>query len=330
MATLAPNPTLNLWGVLAGSRRIINAHSRHFLALSVFFLLPLSFSLFIYPTFQTTLSQSQTKPTRLLLRNPLSSSTSESYFLAFPFIYSLFVSFLSLCAVASITHSTYHGFFGRPVKLASAMKSLLRSFVPLVITTICSLLALSLVCALFGLLVILVARGAENLGFAIDYDSNYFRWSCIVIAVIAILVLVHLEVKWALASVIVVTESKWGFEPLWRSAYLVKGMRTVSLSLILYFGTTIGFFIWCLSGPNPGSFSDMWKCLLFIIQTVLGSSVVTGLMLMNVAARTVLYLYCKALHGELAWEIAEEFAHEYVSLPFDDAKIPHVVFVAQA
>jgi len=41
-----------------------------------------------------------------------------------------------------------------------------------------------------------------------------------------------------------------------------------------------------------------------------------------------MYMYCKAVHGELVGEIAEEFAREYVSLPFDDGKVPHLVSVA--
>ncbi|KAH7859720.1 hypothetical protein Vadar_004693 [Vaccinium darrowii] len=46
-----------------------------------------------------------------------------------------------------------------------------------------------------------------------------------------VVVLVYLRVNWALACVVVVVESKWGFEPLQRSAYLMRGMRLVSLSL---------------------------------------------------------------------------------------------------
>ena len=46
-------------------------------------------------------------------------------------------------------------------------------------------------------------------------------------------------------------------------------------------------------------------------------------------SNTMLYRYCKAIHGELALEIAKEFEREYVSLPFDDAKVPHIVSVVQ-
>ena len=52
-----------------------------------------------------------------------------------------------------------------------------------------------------------------------------------------------------------------------------------------------------------------------------------SILLYNTAVNTVLYLYCKAIHGELALEIAEEFARGYVSLPFDEGKVPHVVSV---
>jgi len=65
----------------------------------------------------------------------------------------------------------------------------------------------------------------------------------------------------------------------------------------------------------------------FVVQIVVTSTSLMLLLLYYAAANTVLYMYCKAFHGELAAEIAEEFAREYVSLPFDDGKIPHVVSV---
>jgi len=39
---------------------------------------------------------------------------------------------------------------------------------------------------------------------------------------------------------------------------------------------------------------------------------------------TKLYMYCKTVHGELAYEIVEEFVWQYVRFPFDDGKVPHV------
>ncbi|KAM3235449.1 hypothetical protein P3L10_015485 [Capsicum annuum] len=259
--------TLNLWGVLSQSKRIINAHSRHFLALSVFFLLPLSFSLIIYPTFQFTLfnwnsNLSFSFFTSLGPFDPIQNLTrpDPEYLLVF-FVYALFAVLLSLFAFATITYSTLHGFYGRPVKLVSSMKS----------------------------------------------------------------------VNWSLAYVIVIVEYKWGYESLRRSAYLVKGMRWVALSVLLFFGVLIGLLVGGCSSflVTVGAASDGWTSFGVILQMVVSSGFATLLMLQSIAASVVLYMYCKALHGELALEIAEEFAREYVYLPFDNEKVPHVVCVVQ-
>ncbi|XP_047330404.1 uncharacterized protein LOC124933993 [Impatiens glandulifera] len=322
--------TLNLYGVLSESKRIVNAHSRHFLALSVLFLLPLAFSLIVYPTLEDALiSTSRQKPTQTLLRS------SNSYDLDFqtlilPLIYTIFVYIFSLFAVGSVSNSIHHGFYGRPVKLASAVKSLAYSFIPLVVTSIASGIAILLVCVCFGVFVMIVIQGIQFLGFEIDYNSSYSYGFFIIISVFITLLLINLSVNWSLAPVIVVIESKWGFEPLRRSAYLIKGMKLVSLSLMLMFNLIIGFFIWGGSSSSSSiAFDDGWDCAQFILHTVLSSTFVTMFMLNSLVSTAVLYMYCKALHGELAWEIAEEFSTEYVCLPFDDAKVPHVVYVSE-
>ena len=76
--------------------------------------------------------------------------------------------------------------------------------------------------------------------------------------------------------------------------------------------------------------TDGWKSWAFVVQIVVTATSLVLLMLYNAAANTVLYMYCRAVNGELAMEIAEEFAREYVSLPFDNGKVPHVVSVAYA
>ena len=164
-----------------------------------------------------------------------------------------------------------------------------------------------LVCAAFGGFSVFLIDGVEILGFEIGYNSNYYLGFCIAVSVILVLVLVSLQVNWVLASAIVVVESKWGFEPLRRSAYLVKGMRSVSLSLMVLFGSVTGFFLWSYSGTTslPSSYRDVWDSLRFILLTCGQSVFVSLIMLHNVASNTVLYMYCKALHGELDLEIPE-------------------------
>lgn len=164
-----------------------------------------------------------------------------------------------------------------------------------------------------------------------DYDSNYFMGLAIFVGVALVLVFMWLQVNWSLAYVIVVVESKWGYEPLRRSAYLVKQMRWVALSVLLFFGVLIGLLVGGCSSflVTVGAASGGWTSFGVILQMVVSSGFATLLMLQNIAASVVLYMYCKALHGELALEIAEEFAREYVYLPFDNDKAPHVVCVIQ-
>jgi hypothetical protein len=137
---------------------------------------------------------------------------------------------------------------GRPVKLISAIKSMFTSFFPLLLTVIIFQVIISLICIAFGLFMFLVVRAMELLGHEVEYSSPYFVMFSGVLLVALIMVLVYLQVIWSLVSMIVVVESRWGFEPLSRSVSLVKGMRCVALSLLLIFWGFAGIDgLWC--GP---------------------------------------------------------------------------------
>ncbi|KAI3452875.1 hypothetical protein Pfo_009538 [Paulownia fortunei] len=280
--------SLNLCGVLSETKRIINAHSRHFLALSVLFILPLSFSVIVYLSVSQSpsiLSHYHRSLFFVSTPEPEIPPIDKSHLLL-PIVYGFFVLLFSLCGTASITYSTFHGFYGRPVKLISSIKSILFSFFPLIATLVITQIIVGLIVFAFG-------------------------------------------VEWCLSNVIVVVESQWGFAPLKRSAYLVKGMRRVAFAIIMLFGILLGFLAMLCSSlvPDVGGISGGWVSWAFIFQTVVYTGFMTILMLYSVAANAVLFMYCKALQGELAFEIAEEFAQEYISLPFDDGKVPHVVYV---
>lgn len=115
----------------------------------------------------------------------------------------------------------------------------------------------------------------------------------------------------------------------------MKGMKGVGFSSLLFFGFMEGVLVWSsyvltmTNGDDDGTPSSLlftdWA---FVVHIVLASTLLMLLLLYHTAVNTVLYMYCKAVHGELAVEIVEEFAREYVSLPFDEGKIPHIVSVA--
>ncbi|KZV19977.1 hypothetical protein F511_27652 [Dorcoceras hygrometricum] len=320
--------SLNLGGVISEAKRIISAHSRHFLALSVLFLLPLSFSIIVYPF----LSQ----PTSILSSyNKITLPDRPR--VAIPVLHAVFVLLFTLFASASITYSTFHGFYGRPVKFVSSMKSILFSFFPLLATVSIAAIFLGLVCFVVGFIAWLAVNGLLLFGFEIDYEGVFFMVIAISIAVLLVCSVICLFVDWYLTIVIVVVESKWGFEPLKRSSYLMKGMKNVGFFMILLFGLGLGLMSFSCSMLVPTVFRRFrwapdgagWAGRFFLVVVCIVQAVVMTLwMLYAVASNVVLFMYCKALHGELALDIAHEFSCEYVSLPFDDGKVPHVVYIA--
>ncbi|KAL0827556.1 hypothetical protein Bca101_051234 [Brassica carinata] len=231
--------------------------------------------------------------------------------------YVVFVTVFNLLSIGSITYSVFQGFYGRPVKLISAVKSSFTSFFPLLATLVSSNSIVFLILLILGLASFSLTRVIELIvpGLEVSYASTYFQ---------------ALYVNWILAWVVVVVESSYGLTPLKRSRGLVKGMESVSLSMIVVFSIAQSSLVWIsnLTASDIENGGKLWTNAVFVVQIVVTSALLTGLMMYNLAGTTVMYMYCKAVQGKLVWEIAEEFAKEYVSLPFDDGKVPHVVSVA--
>ncbi|KAK9276055.1 hypothetical protein L1049_005586 [Liquidambar formosana] len=300
--SITPEPDFGR--VLSESKRIIDAHSRHFLALSLLFILPTILTSILFKTLQQHL-------------------LDESNTLTITFIFIGFVQIVSVCAVGTITYSVLQGFYGRPVELISSITSLSSSFLHLLVTNIISQ-AVSFVgsfVVMFLLSIMVIS------GFAVSgYNSTYlFGFPVVVGLVFSVVWMVYLSVNWAVANVVVVAESSWGFKPLRRSTNLVRGKRWVALSLLLFFQFLMGVLTYsgsALAAWLAGGVSNGWMKLAFVVQIGVASAFAMWLMLHSIAANTVFYIYCKAMHGELASEIADG---EYISLPVDDEKPLHFV-----
>ncbi|KAL2226196.1 uncharacterized protein LOC105160086 [Sesamum indicum] len=309
MSTHSPS----LWTILSETSRIIRAHFRHYLALSLLFIFPTSILTFIYP----------------FLLHPASSHDLQiaKSQLLIPLIYGFLVVFSSLCATASLTYTTFHGFYGRPVKFLSSLKSILVSFLPLLATRLVVQLILGLLIFVFVILMLLAYNGLLLFGFEMDYDSKYFLVFVILMSALLVGLLVYLQVEWSLSNAIVVVESKWGFAPLKRSSYLVKGMRRVVFSMIVLVGIVVGLFSMWYSRllANAGGGISWW----IVAQMVVYASLLTMVSLYSMAATTVLFVYCKMSHGELVFEIDEELGGMYARLPGDDGMVSSVVYVVQ-
>lgn len=303
--------SFSFWGVISEARQIIRAHNRHFFALLLLFLFPLYFSSVIYLVLYAALSHLDVFQPPEWLR----------FFTAQPILLSLLFNLFNLCftpcALGTITYSTFNAFYGKPLTLASSIKSLLYTFLPLLSTLVVSQTIICFIGIVFGVLVFL---GLQSLGVEVNQQPIGF-WVFLVLLLVS--TILWLQVKWSLAYVIVVEESKWGYEALRRSGQLVKGMRGVALCILLYYGL-LGLvmsspLLFMLRAPAASAHWSWTLVFLALCYSLLGAQI----MLHAFAANVVLYIYCKALHGE--WEVAQEFGSNYVSLPFQNAKVSEVV-----
>lgn len=127
------------------------------------------------------------------------------------------------------------------------------------------------------------------------------------VVVALLMILLYLQVLWTLASVVVVLESTWCFNSLIRSARLVKGAGTIAVSLMLVFGClfgVLGVCSWVLEmGMNEATRWKNWGLAVLLGVT----TVFLMLLILHIAAaKTALYLHCKAAHGE---EFADSCDH---------------------
>ncbi|KAK9063613.1 hypothetical protein SSX86_017484 [Deinandra increscens subsp. villosa] len=234
-----------------------------------------------------------------ILAGQLSTVDHPHTFTTYHLFYILIVYLLSLCAIAPITYTTFHGFSGQPVTFSTAVKSLTSSFFPIVTTAITSHTLIFLISLTFPMFVGTNLILLHNLGFVIDPTSISFTWLFYVTVAINIAIVTYFHVNWSLAFVVVVAESKSGVAALVRSSELVKGMRSVSLWLGLYFGFFFGISVWVLS-DGVHVISDRGYVLLAMMA---GSGLLMSYMWHCTAAPTVLYCYCKDFHGELGVDV---------------------------
>ncbi|TKY58913.1 hypothetical protein E2542_SST15987 [Spatholobus suberectus] len=298
---------------ISESQHIINAHRRHFYTLSVIFLLPFSSFSILYPTLSNHFL-TNTSHTHQQTTNPS---------LVLSLLYSLFALVFSNCGVISITYSVFHFFYGQPVTLLSAIKSISTSFLPLLATTIVSQVIFFFISLIYGLLLVLLILGAELVHVTIPCSSPYFIG--FFVALPLLLVLIYLQVNWTLVSVVVVVESGWGLEPLRRSARLIRGMKGVALSSLFFYGFFTGISVsnYLFLTTRSNGINDSWVYVVFISVYFVSLSCFLAMVLMPsiIAVNTVLYIYCKANHGELA----EEFEKDRVALLLDDGKVSNAV-----
>lgn len=284
-----------LWReIIESTKNIYKSHPRHFQAISILFLLPITFSLIVFPSF-----------CYLLLRLRL---------LVVLILYALFLALFFICGVGTTVYSAVQVFDDRSIDVVSSIKSIRNSFFPLLYTFIVSKTIFMAVSLIFILILVFVVR-------ILKFDSNHLFFLVVSSLIVLVPILIWLQVNWCLSYVITVVESKKGYETLRRSANLVKGKRWVAFRILMYYVPAIVVMVvWC------GVFlakDEQWRSFGGILLAVLGS--VFGYILMNqyIVANVVLYMHCKELNDEKS--SSGTAAGEYVSLPFEEEEKNHIV-----
>jgi hypothetical protein len=269
----------NIWEALSETKRIIKTQPRHYLTLYLIFFLPLTFfSGFL----QLFLKHFQQQPSPPLPKPTIIISLS--------LLLIIFSTIFTYGAIITITYSIFHGYFNRPVKFKEAIKSIYTSFFPLLATNIVTYTVTFFVAFLILLLGVLVSFLIILLG-NIDYRS--LNPLCYMIPmIVAVFLTMYLAVNLGFVHVIVVVESLWGFEPLRISWKLVKGMRRLVVST---------YFLGSFQILVTTSGYDNWVLIL------VASPIFAMFSLYQLAVITVLYIYSKEKHGEVA---NEEFVKE--------------------
>ncbi|KAL1551079.1 hypothetical protein AAHA92_18965 [Salvia divinorum] len=306
----------NLWRMLSDTSALITAHSLHFSALSVLFLFPSYFAAVVYVLLSLPSNPLQTLYLRLL--SIFSAADYQTPAVgASHLLFSLISLTFSICATASISSSTFNAFYGKPVELASALKSALVSFLPLLATTLAVEIVIGLIVSVFLGFLFMTSNGIADL----YYENQYYLAICIAVAALLVALVFYLQIEWSLSNAVVVLESDWGFAALKRSSYLVKGARGAMFSFLLFFLILAGVFGICFFKYvmiEYGS-GDGWNCWLAlkIAAFAVFSSVLS---LYTIAATTVFYIYCKASRHELQFEIDAangKLGDDYAPLPCD-------------
>ncbi|XP_058733761.1 uncharacterized protein LOC131605421 [Vicia villosa] len=263
-----------IWDLLWESKCIIYTQPRHYLILSLIFLLRLSLS---SPYFSNSL------PNIFYSNNPLTSHTNIIS------LSTLISSIFTNSAFISITSSVYIYYFNQPIKLKEVIKSISTSFFPLLATDIVIFIIFFISVSLSTLVVIVISFLLAYLG---DNDLQAHPYLAVVLSMLVFLPHVtYLMINLSLVKVIVpfrvvvVVESVWGLEPLRRSWKLVKGMKMLIFSIFCLFE----FLQWMLVSITGYS----WVLILAI------SPIRAMLSLYDIVVFTVLYIYCKEKRGEL-------------------------------
>ncbi|KAM0024204.1 hypothetical protein Hdeb2414_s0022g00613031 [Helianthus debilis subsp. tardiflorus] len=321
MSSSISKATLNRQQLCRLTYRILNMNSHHFILISLLFL-PLAFSAVAAVEFYFS-SPTKFDPFNLILFKTIIASSQNLLTLKTLITILTFICFIVLPTVAGIaliTFSTNQAMQRKPLTFFSTLKSLRRSYNPLLYTVMAGAISVIILFLAFTLSSIAVNKGVKALGLGLDIYVVFSTFVNLIFSYGLAFTILFFVTIWGSAAAITVLESKSGFKALQQSANQSTEFRRYSFSIVYFTGLVGGSALACSAVLQVSGREANW-----IMIVKFGAIYLTSLVmiLMYVVGNTVLYEQCKVASGEevAMTSVKGEVSGEYVRLLVNDTKI---------
>ncbi|XP_027339432.1 uncharacterized protein LOC113853153 [Abrus precatorius] len=289
---------LGFFGVLKESYKIIAAWSKIFNKITLTLILPLSFIFLIHIEVSNILFGKIMHNTQQMMETPqgtpqyrklsdIISSEWATFFLFKLFYFTLLLIF-SLLSTSAVVYTVASIYTARDVTFTKVMSVVPKVWKRLMVTFLCSFVAL-FAYNVMSLLVFII--------WALIFGGNSSGIAVLVALVVVYLAgFVYFTVVWQLASVVTVLEDSYGVQAMVKSNELIRGK--MGLSILIFFKLTVWFgliqFLFKKMVVQGWSLGSVDRTIYGILCLVLFSQ----LYLFQLVIQTVLYFVCKSYHHQ--------------------------------
>ncbi|KVH99636.1 uncharacterized protein LOC112514472 [Cynara cardunculus var. scolymus] len=317
---------LGLFGIFKESFKVIISWRKIFTQITLTLILPLTFifladleisNLLFRDIVHTSYEKNFSRPGTKRYNN-LSDALSSEWItlLLFKVVYFTILLILSLLSTAAVVYTIASIYTGRDFTFRTVLTIVPKVWKRLVVTFLCMFAAIFVYNFITVVILAIDLVAFSNTAFGIIFFY--------VVLAVYVIGFVYLTVVWHLASVVSVLESSYGIKAMAKSKDLIKGNRTVAVSI--FFMLNLSFYLIHYLFEHlvvHGRSLQVWKRVGFgVVSFVL----LLTLFLCGLVIQTVLYLVCKSYHhenidkGDLSNHL-ESYLGEYEPLSGKDVQL---------
>ncbi|KAM0015031.1 hypothetical protein Hdeb2414_s0033g00721431 [Helianthus debilis subsp. tardiflorus] len=325
MSSSIPQETLNRQQLYRLTNRILTANPLHFILISLLFL-PFTFSASAAVKFYFSSSSSsppEFDPFNLILFKTIITSSQNLLIiktLITILAFACFVILPTVAGIALIIYSTNQAMQRKPLTFSSTLKSLRRSYIPLLYTVVAGAIIVIILFLAFTLSAIIVNKGVKALGLGSDIYVVFSTFVNSIVSYALAFVVLFLITICGSAAAITVLESSSGFKALKQSANQSNEFRRHAFSIVFVTGFGFGSAMAC-----SAVLQDFVPVAKWVMTVSIGGVYLLSLVwILHYVVATVLYVQYKvASGGEIVMMmVEEEVSGEYVRLLVNDRYEP--------